>query len=329
MGFIVLSLGVIYWCNQKQRKVTATKPVEAIKVVNVGETKPVNKEKTQFVILSFDGSESLVMWEATRNFAKEMTANGEKLNFTYFVSGVYFLGPAESRNYLPPEHPVGTSAIGFSKTEDEIQKRWEEVSLARAEGNEIASHLNGHFDGTTWTKSDWQQEISQFKKFVPTSDLVGIRTPLLGRNDNFYQEIPSFGFKYDSSSVGKMGDWPVKNKYGTWEIPLVSINIPGINKNTLSMDYNIYLTQTGGKDVLRRGTTQWNTSLSQVTKAFENYFGANYKGSRAPVVIGNHFSAWNDGLYWEAMKNFAREVCGKPEVRCATFSELEKYLDSQ
>lgn len=285
------------------------------------------KKLLQYVILSFDGSESLDMWEATRNFAKEMKAQNKPVNFTYYVSGVYFLSAKDKNNYLPPQHKAGQSAIGFSHSADDIPKRINEMNLAISEGHEIASHLNGHWDGSQWTEADWKSEIDQFKKFVPLSNLNGIRTPLLARNKSFYKAISTEGFKYDSSSVGKMGNWPQKNEYGTWEIPLVTINIPGVNKNTLSMDYNEYLVQTNAKDILKKGTAAWNTAFNQILAADENYFNKNYSGNRSPVVIGNHFSLWNDGLYWESMKAFAQKVCGQPDVRCTTFSNLVDYLN--
>ena len=46
------------------------------------------------------------------------------------------------------------------------------------------------------------------------------------------------------------------------------------------------------------------------------------------MVIDNHFSQWNDGIYWEAMKEFARKVCDLPNVRCSTFSDLVKYMET-
>ena len=295
--------------------------------VGVTPTGTIPKNPKQFVILSFDGSESIPMWEATRNFAKEMKKKGDNLNFTYFVSGVYFLDSENKSKYLPPGHKVGQSAIGFSKTTEDIPKRFSEVILAQGEGNEIASHLNGHFDGSRWTVADWKSELEQFKEFVPIEGIVGVRTPLLAKNDNLYKVLTEMGYAYDASGVGKADSWPVKDKYGTWEFPLVSINIPGVNKSSLSMDYNIFLAQTGGKDILRRGSVPWQVAKDQVVRAYLNYFTSNYQNDRAPVKIGHHFSAWNGGVYWEAMKEFAVKVCGKPEVECATFSELVKYLE--
>jgi len=38
--------------------------------------------------------------------------------------------------------------------------------------------------------------------------------------------------------------------------------------------------------------------------------------------------AWNDGMYWEAMKAFAERVCGMPDVECVTMSTLAGALES-
>jgi hypothetical protein len=282
---------------------------------------------TQFVLMSFDGSESIAMWESTLNFAKLLSQKSKPVSFTYFVSGVYFLNRAQSKSYMPPQNPVGTSKIGFSRSDSDIPKRVAEVNRALTEGHEIASHLNGHFNGSTWSEADWMSELNQYKDYVPYGKLSGIRTPLLARNESLYKVIAASGLRYDASGVGKINDWPVRNKYGTWEIPLVTIFVPGVNKNTLSMDYNIYLLQTGGNDLLKRDTPGWVAAKNNVVSAYLAYFNRNYEGSRAPVVIGHHFSAWNDGLYWEAMKSFAEDVCGKPEVKCGTFSQLVDYLE--
>lgn len=289
---------------------------------NLSEITPVpsgivpKKLPPQYVLLSFDGSESLAMWAATRNFAKEMNRQHKPLDFTYFISSVYF---------LPPNTKDVPSLIGYSRFINDIPKRIEQVKLAQSEGHEIASHLNGHFRSTDWSLTKWHSEFETFAKISPVK-VVGFRSPLLSKNQYLYKILPQFGYKYDTSGVGKMGDWPTIDIYGTWEIPLVMINLPGLNKSTLSMDYNEYLAQTNAKDVLRRGTSAWNSALTQIVSANQKYFDYNYQGSRAPVVIGNHFSTWNDGVYWQAMKIFAGNVCGRPDVRCTTFANFVKFL---
>jgi hypothetical protein len=99
-------------------------------------------------------------------------------------------------------------------------------------------------------------------------------------------------------------------------------------KPIASMDYNIWSHQSNAKDLAAKGTTLWNSYLKETKDAYMSYFLSNYNGNRAPVSIANHFSKWNDGVYWEAMKDFAKEVCGLPQVRCATFKELVEYLNT-
>jgi hypothetical protein len=59
------------------------------------------------------------------------------------------------------------------------------------------------------------------------------------------------------------------------------------------------------------------------------YFRASYTGNRAPLNIGHHFEAYQGGAYNEALKEFARRVCGLPEVKCAAYSELADFMDRQ
>ena len=45
-------------------------------------------------------------------------------------------------------------------------------------------------------------------------------------------------------------------------------------------------------------------------------------------MIAGHFAKWNDGVYWEAMKAFASEVCGRADVRCVSYRELVNYMNA-
>ncbi len=309
---MLISIFVLSSCGQKIVKIENKKEIGILPKV----TEKIINKNIQFVLLSFDGSESLAMWQKTRDFAKEMKQKNKPVNFTYFISSVYF---------LPPNTKDIPSKIGYSRSLADIPKRIEQVNLAQSEGHEIASHMNGHFRATDWSEKKWMDEFDIFNKVSPIKT-IGFRSPLLSRNENLYKVLPKFGYKYDSSGVGKMGEMPIKDKYGIWEIPLVTMTLPG-GGATLSMDYNIYIDQTGAKDILKKDTLEWNKNYNQAVGAFQNYFNKNYNGTRAPVVIGNHFSLWNDGLYFEALKTFANNVCGLPDVKCGTFSELVESLE--
>ena len=91
------------------------------------------------------------------------------------------------------------------------------------------------------------------------------------------------------------------------------------------MDYNFFVTQSHGVvDPRRRELFR-----EQVLQTYLDYFMSNYTGNRAPLNIGHHFFDYQDGAYKEALKAFARTVCGLPEVRCATYSELADFMDQQ
>lgn len=301
----------------------------------------------QFVLLSFDGSLNLDFWRASRDFAKQMNQSGRPLQFTYFVSGVYFLTSATKGQYTAPVKGPGRSDIGWSANTAAIRERVVELNHAVAEGHEMGSHLNGHFDGSKlkWTLADWQSEFQQFFHFLLNTfsihsisplpaypqgwnfdvrDMAGVRAPLLGVNADYFTALSEAGFRYDASSVDVPNSWPRKNRNGLWGFPLVSLNIAGTGKRTLSMDYNFYFSQSGAvsqpqnKDRFRQ----------EMLDTYRNYFRSQYFGTRAPLNIGHHFSLWNGGAYWEALQQFAMEICGQPEVRCVTYREYISWLES-
>lgn len=250
------------------------------------------------------------------------------------------------------------SDIGFGGDEpSDIEERIRQVNMAFEEGHEMASHGNGHFKGgdddmprsKNWTILQWKSEFQQFINLIfnafdfngiqkdpqyksgyafSPKDIVGFRAPLLDANDAMFQALKDSGYKYDTSGKAGAVDgtiWPKKNELGTWMFPLGLIKVEGRKNPVPSMDYNFFYIQSKGisdeknKDRYR----------DQMLNSYMNYFNKNYYGNRAPVHIGHHFSLWNGGAYWEAMQKFAEEVCGKPEVRCVTYSEYMNWLESQ
>ena len=287
----------------------------------------------QFVLLAFDGSASIPMWQETINFANELASQRKPAYFTYFVSGVYFLTEKNKDNYQPPSAPRGTSLIGFASSVKDISERVGEMKTSIAEGHEIASHAVGHFNGAKWSLSQWEQELDSFQKILasvaPKIDIVGFRAPELGTNDNLDQTLANHHYRYDASRVSSNSDWPTKNKFGLWEFPLATIKLPPDNLTTISMDYNIFVIQTKAKNILEKNSLTWQANRDYLLQAYRDYFYQHYRRNRAPIFIGHHFSKWNDGVYWEALKDFAREVCGLPKVHCITHRALADYLDQK
>lgn len=248
------------------------------------------------------------------------------------------------------------SDIGFGDNPQDIEERVNQVNLAYEEGHEIASHGNGHYKGgnrdgesRNWNLKQWRSEFQQFidlifnvfennniqnrtkyasgYAFAP-EEITGYRAPTLDTNPEMFQALSDFRFKYDTSGARSGPEeaiWPKKNKHGTWMFPLGYINIAGTNKKTASMDYNFFANQSRGID----DKANKEVYRDQMTKSYMKYFNDNYYGNRAPVHIGHHFSKWNGGAYWESMKEVTSEICGKPEVRCVTYIDYVKWLESQ
>jgi hypothetical protein len=300
----------------------------------------------QFVLLSFDGSKSLEMWRNTREFAQKMNSEGKLLHFTYFINSIYLLTAEKKDVYESPKGVKGHSLIGFSNSEEDVVIRVKEIKKAYDEGHEIASHTAGHFPGRFLNEEEWKKEFLSFDSLISDiqknnssvvipdisflkKEIVGFRAPELSVNKALYKTLKDFNFVYDSSGIALPDRQPKKDEYGIWHIPLNTIEIGEGNISAISMDYSLWILQSYGVEEVKKGTETWNKYFNDVKKSFTEYFDRNYKNNRAPVVIGNHFSLWNDGVYFEAVKSFAEDVCGKPEVYCVTFKEYVKYLNAK
>ncbi len=304
----------------------------------------VSSSTPQFVILSFDGSKSVSFLDETLAFEQKIQAEGKPLHFTYFVNAAYFLTPQNAKLYQAPGEPSGTSMIGFGDSTNDVALRVQEFNKAFSLGNEIGSHSVGHFNGSGWSFDQWKQEFTSFTSLVNNvqqnnpsqhidaplflSNIHGFRAPNLGINDNLYKALSGSGFTYDGSDVNSSDAWPTKDTYGIWHIPLGTIYLGTDRRPVIAMDYSIWTRESQAKEQATQGSTLWNQYYNEVENAYLNYFNTNYNGNRSPIVIADHFSKWNDGVYWEAMKAFAENVCGKPNVQCVTFSDLVNYLNN-
>jgi peptidoglycan/xylan/chitin deacetylase (PgdA/CDA1 family) len=289
----------------------------------------------QFVALAFDGSYNLGFWAESRQFAKD-----HNLKFTYFISGVYYLTSADRGLYVEPQYGPGRSSIGFGGTPSEVQRRIEQTLLASQEGHEIASHANGHFDGRTYSESQWRSEFNQFSDIlgsawsrymngpVPSSwsevasSVGGFRAPVLGVGKGLWPILREKNFFYDTSRIAPANQWPTRIG-GVWNFALAGLRTADTRRAVLSMDYNFYMADSGAKPGPR---DQYPVYEKRMLDTYMNYFNSNYNGSRAPIHIGHHFSPWNGGAYWRAMKRFAAFACAQPDVICGTYTELTEYM---
>ncbi|QGV82659.1 hypothetical protein EIZ62_14715 [Streptomyces ficellus] len=297
----------------------------------------------QFVVFSWDGAgeDSQKLFSHFRKVGKKHGAT-----MTYFLSGVYMLPQEKAKLYVPPGHAPGRSDIGFNDTEG-IRATVRELRGAWQEGNEIGTHFNGHFCGPqsgvgTWSVEDWKSEIAQAKAFVKQwktnaglttekplpfdyeTELIGARTPCLEGRDNFVRAASELGWRYDTSGVNNQV-WPGKDQ-GLWDLSLQMIPVPGRAFETLSMDYNFLVNQSGTTKGAPSMHQFWGNQFRDgMIQAFERA----YNGNRAPLIIGNHFESWNGGTYMRAIEETIANVCGRSEVRCVSFRQLADWLDAQ
>ncbi|MFB7761438.1 hypothetical protein ACWD33_05815 [Streptomyces xiamenensis] len=301
-----------------------------------GETPP------QFVVFSWDGAgeDSNKLFSRFREIGREYDAH-----MTYFLSGVYLLPEAERMAYQPPGHSAGASDIGYLKDEN-IAATLEQVRGAWLDGSEIGTHFNGHFCGPSgvdsWSAQDWISETEQAKWMVQNwktttgwtdleplpfdydKELVGGRTPCLEGRDALLEAAGELGFRYDSSGNGKQV-WPEQTD-GIWDVPLQAVPMPGRSFETLSMDYNFMVNQSGPSSGDPAMHTTWGNQMRDGLLAA---FDRAHNGNRAPLIIGNHFNSWNGGVYMDAVEEVIKEVCPKEDVHCVSFRQLVDWLDAQ
>lgn len=298
----------------------------------------------QFVVFSWDGAgeDSQRLFSHFRKVAKANNAT-----MTYFLSGVYMLPEGKRSQYDPPQHNAGSSDIGFNDVAG-IKETAEQLRGAWLEGNEVGTHFNGHFCGSAggvgqWSVEEWKSEITQAKSFVKSwkgntglkdaeplpfdydKELIGARTPCLEGQKNFMQAAREMGFRYDTSGVNDQV-WP-KKKDRLWDLSMQLVPVPGRAFETLTMDYNFMVNQSG---TVSQGDPDMHEYWGdQMRDGLLQGFDRAYNGNRAPLIIGNHFESWNGGTYMRAIEETIESVCNKKDVRCVSFRQLADWLDAQ
>jgi peptidoglycan/xylan/chitin deacetylase (PgdA/CDA1 family) len=294
----------------------------------------------QFIVMAFDNCTELERWQELTDFAAELNRDGDRIHFTFFVSGINFLADSRRGLYEGPHQRRGYSRINFGGSAEQVRKRVDYVNDLYRNGHEIASHAVGHFNGAAWSAGDWQKEfrafgdivdnvasnngLSQSKLAFAAADVIGFRAPYLAKSAGMYSALRANGFRYDTSGAGHADAWPEKVD-GLWRFNLAMLRIQGLGRGTLSMDYNFFLAQARAAYDPRR----YEAAREQTLQTYLHYFKTNYAGNRAPLHIGHHFMNYQGGAYNEALKSLARAVCGLAEVRCVTYAKLADFMDQQ
>ncbi|MFI6832699.1 hypothetical protein ACIBG5_36690 [Kribbella sp. NPDC050241] len=289
-----------------------------------------------FVVVSFDGAGDLALWSHWRAVAKQVNAR-----MTFFLSGPYLYPGSHRTDYKPPYRKPGASDIGWGDTAA-VLGRATVLRQAIAEGHEIGTHGNGHFCGATgvgrWTTAQWTAELSAFDRMVRTgpslaagkpvvppfdpATVKGMRTPCLEGNRSAYRlAMVQRGMLYDASAPGYIA-WP-KKVDGVWDFPLESVTLAGTSKTTLTMDYNLWYSQTGAK---KAPVAQAPVYRAQVLATYRQALAQSRANGNPPLFLGNHFNRWNNSVYSDALTTFVQETCTQPDVRCVSNRELVGWL---
>ncbi len=312
------------------------------------------QQNTQYVLISFDGSKTLSMWKKVLDVGRKNNAR-----FTFFVSGVYFLTDENSDLYRAPSGRIGRSFIGFGGEKEHVEQRLLYVKQAMTERHEISSHANGHFqgglvkwlgktEGENWSFDQWVHELTSFNHFVWDSHTInnidfntrwmtdwknlmsmqmhGFRAPNLSTNNNMFTALSqtyfpngfTHNYSYDSSSAKHYSHFQ-KTKGGLWDLPLGLVTVHGTDKETIAMDYNFYVNDSGAS--FDKNSANTNLYEERYYKSLKGYFNKSVKKNNTPVIIGNHFSTWNRGAYFKGLVRFIKDVCPQRNVRCIPMAE--------
>lgn len=300
----------------------------------------------QFVVFSWDGGAETDDHMLTR-FRKVMHDVGGSM--TIFLSGLYLLPQTKADEYHPPRNKVGASAIGYL-TDASIRRTITGIRDAWLEGHEIGTHFNGHFCAGSggvdnWSSADWASEIDQaiwmvthwrtttgYSDLPPLPfdyrrELIGSRTPCLMGQKALLPTAAKDGWRYDSSAGGPQM-WPQRyDATRLWLVPMSLVPFPGHTFQVIAMDYNYMANQSGPKPLTE--SPHFATWRKEAFGALTAGFDRAHEGNRAPLIIGNHFETWNDGIYMDAVEEAMRAFATKPDTHLVSFRQLVDWLDAQ
>jgi hypothetical protein len=107
---------------------------------------------------------------------------------------------------------------------------------------------------------------------------------------------------------------------------------PGFSDMVMAMDYNFWVKFNNGADQ-PASAPELRTKVRQT---YDYMYDQTYNGNRAPLILGNHFNAWNNNAYEKALTSFlddcaARAACafhegGKP---AKAFDTLMASIDAK
>ena len=260
------------------------------------------------------------MWEDLLNFAKIIP-----VKFSFFVSGVYYLADDQKDKYINHNNE-SKLCIGFGGTRKAVSTRIKYTLQSLQDGHEIASHLNGHFNGVRWETATWHKEIEQFQRFLDESINCKARTvrfPLLAYNKNVYKPLIAHGYRSVLSHVDPMrGDTYTiyKDDQNRQLIIHPIARLKSKHYPTLSMDYDLWV-----HDQKYRPNRSTDEIAAYVYEAYLEE-AAICKALNKPLIISHHFSTFNKGAYLDGLKKFLTTIQEQYPVNFLTVSALDNLI---
>lgn len=301
----------------------------------------------QFIIVSFDGVGWHEKWQYWFDIMSKVA-----FHFTGFLSGTYMLSQETKANYAGPGHKAGKSSINWNSPSD-LPIEIDDLNKSIALGNEVGTHFNGHFcsdnppGGNDWDTSNWNNELDQFfslmknvnvnnnlpastKLNIDPSEIKGERTPCLeGHKADLFPALAAHGMTYDSSFTRRGISWPTKSSTNNiWQFGMAEFPIHGTHHYQITMDYNFYYSQRNASSS-GVSSDQSVSDSAQVQATYQDMYNATYNGNRAPLVLGNHFNAWNNNAYSDAIGKFVLANCGQPNTYCVPFRDAIAWMNMQ
>ena len=294
-------------------------------------------ERTQYVLISFDGAQHIEQWQRSRTLARKTGAS-----FTYFLSCVYLLTRDGRAIYEPPTMAAGRSNVGFAESREDVAQRLRQIWTARMEGHEIASHGCGHFDGGEWSVGDWTSEFQQFSTILADAwtlnglafepegwrdfargEIIGFRAPYLSTNPALFDALSESGFAYDASTVSAGPAAPAQKQLVRFSLPTIPEGPKA--RPVIAMDYNLFVRHSAGIE----NKDEDGVFEERALAAFNGALEAQLAGERVPLQIGLHFTLMNGGAYWRALERFAEDACARPQVRCVSYRAYLEETEAQ
>jgi hypothetical protein len=303
------------------------------------------KRPPMFVLVSFDGAADQALLKQWMD-----TTAKAKANMTLFLSGVYMVGDANKSAYKGPRHSAGESAINFAPTKGAELEPWlrEIVTGLRAAqeaGHELENHFGGHWCGPSgvkgWNRGDWAVELNQFDDLMLNIDKInklsaplgspflrpptGTRTPCLeGNLEELFPVLKARGYHFDASRTRLLDSWPVR-KLGLWSFGFPSIQVEGISRPTLPVDFTLRANMDKSEDA---SVTEAADISRRVYEGYMKAFDSLFYGNRAPFELSNHFVHFTHDAFNTAAEKFLLDVCVREEVQCVNYRQLSDWLDT-